>query len=293
MFTINEYSQKFKIYELRDEEANSWIKVCPERGGIITSFGANGQENLYLNGNTFCDKSKNIRGGIPILFPLCGQLPEQKYVFDGQEYSMKNHGLARTAEWKVIDKDTQNNASIKLSFASSTETLKSYPFEFELIFEYILKGNKLTINQFYINHSDKSMPMSAGFHPYFFAKDKKSVEYFFNASEYLDCEDLKIKAYNSEDMDLTHSKESKLILDHKGNSLSFYLRDLNRKVSFDYSSQFKYIILWSVPGSNFICVEPWTSKAAALSSKEDLLYISPGDSLNLNYTITVEQSVYL
>lgn len=293
MFTIEEYIQKFKIYELRDKDSDSWIKICPERGGIITSFGVNGQENLYLNGNTFCDKNKNIRGGIPILFPLCGQLHEQKYILDGHEYLMRNHGLARTAEWKVKDKNVQDSAAIKLAFASSAETYKSYPFEFELTFEYILKGNKLTINQLYVNHSDKPMPMSAGFHPYFFAKDKKTVEYFFNASEYLDLEDSKIKPYHSEDMDLTHSKESKLILDHKGNSLSFYLRDLNRKITFNYSSQFKYIVLWSVPGSNFICVEPWTSKSAALHSKEDLLYVNPGDSLNLNYSIAVEQSVYL
>lgn len=288
MFTIKEYIKKFKIYELRDEETDSWIKVCPERGGIITSFGVKSQENLYLNGNTFCDKSKNIRGGIPILFPLCGQLPEQKYILDGHEYLMKNHGLARIAEWNVTDKSTEKNASIKLSFSSSAETLKSYPFEFELMFEYILKGNKLTINQLYINHSDKSMPMSAGFHPYFFAQDKKSVEYFFNASEYLDYEDLKIKTYCARDMDLTHSKESKLLLDNKGNSLSFCLRDLNRKFTFDYSSQFKYIVLWTVPGSNFICVEPWTSKTAALYTKEDLLYVNPGDRLNLSFSITVE-----
>ncbi|WP_123054565.1 aldose epimerase [Clostridium sp. JN-1] len=289
MFKVKEFDDKFKMYRLEDDKNNSWVNICPERGGIVTSFGVNGKEILYLNKDTFYDKSKNVRGGIPVLFPLCGQLPAQKYSLNGKEYSMKNHGLARINSWKVADENTEDCASIKVAFKSNEDTLKSYPFEFELQFEYILKGNKLTINQQYINNSDAKMPMSAGFHPYFYAKDKKQITYDVNATKYFDNEDSKLKKYPSEGIDLSNTKELDLLLDHKGNSMSFSMKDLKRKISFDYSDQFKYIVLWSTPGSKYICVEPWTSKIGALASGEDLLEVNPKSKMDLSYSVTVEK----
>lgn len=288
MFNIKEYVDKFKIYELRDEKADSWIKICPERGGIITSFGVNGSEVLYLNKETFYDISKNIRGGNPILFPLCGQLPDCKYTLNDKEYIMKNHGIARTASWKVVSKNNDENASIKLSFKSNKETLKSYPFEFELQFEYVLKGNKLTINQQYINNSNRIMPMSAGFHPYFYVKDKKGVRFNIDTDEYFNNLDLETKQCSEDSICLNDLKEFNLICYNRKDNMSFYLKDLNRKIIFDYSNEFRYIVIWSTPGNDFVCVEPWTSKVGVLQSKEGLLEINPRDKLELSYSITVE-----
>ncbi|NMM65345.1 aldose epimerase [Clostridium sp. P21] len=288
MFKVKEFDDKFKMYRLEDEKNNSWVNICPQRGGIVTSLGINGEEILYLDKDTFYDENKNVRGGNPVLFPLCGQLPDQKYDLDGKEYSMKNHGLARISSWEVINKNTDNCASIKVTFKSNEDTLKSYPFEFELQFEYILKENKLMINQQYINNSDEKMPMSAGFHPYFLAKDKKQISYDVNASEYFDNEDSKLKKYPVEGIDLSNTKELKLLLDHKGNSLSFSMKDLKRKIRFDYSDEFKYIVLWSTPGSEYVCVEPWTSKIGALASGEDLLEVNPKSKIDLTYSITAD-----
>lgn len=288
MFTIKECEDKFEIYELRDEEANAYVRVCPERGGIITNFSVKGNEIFYLDKETFYDVEKNIRGGNPILFPLCGQLPNKKYSLDGTEYQMKNHGLARINKWKVIDKNTEGSAKIKISMKSDKETIKSFPFNFNVEFEYILKGNKLIINQRYENKSERKMPIAVGFHPYFYAENKSLIKYDVNASECFDNEDHLIKKCIPEKIDLTNSKELKLLLDNKGNSISFYEADLNRKITLDYSDEFKYIVLWSTPESKFVCVEPWTSKIGALHSKEDLLEISPKEELKLTFSIEVQ-----
>jgi galactose mutarotase-like enzyme len=288
MYKVNSYEDKFLIYNLSDEENNSWVKVCPERGGIIVGFGVNGTETLYLDKETFYDEKANIRGGIPILFPFCGQLPNQKYELNGIEYNMKNHGVARNYPWEVIDTSSDDGAALKMRFVSNEETYKSYPFEFELIYTYVLKNNVLTINQEYINKSDKEMPVAVGFHPYFEASDKKSIQYDVNATKYLDHNDMKIKNYSNEDMDLTTSKESKVMLDHKGNTMSFYLPDLKRKFTMQYSSEFKYIVIWSVEGKEFVCVEPWTAKNGALYTKEDLVYIKAKQSLKLSLSIKVD-----
>lgn len=293
MYEIKEFTDKFRMIKLIDKEADSYVNICPERGGIVTEFNTHGEEVLYLNKDTFYDINANIRGGIPILYPLCGQLPEGKYELNGREYSMKNHGVARINAWSVIDTCTDGQASVTLRLTSSESTKESYPFEFELIFTYVLKGNVLEIRQEYINKSDEAMPMQAGFHPYFNVKDKSKVIYDFDATKYLDHDDLKIKDYTEKSMDFTNVVEANTILDHKDTSLSFHIKDLNRKITLEYSKEFKYMVVWSVIGQDFLCVEPWTAKTGALHTKEELIHIKPSESLKLNLSIKCEKESIL
>lgn len=288
MFEVKEYEDRYKIYELIDTEGNSYVKLCPERGGIIIGFGINDTEMLYLDKDTFYDLNSNIRGGIPILFPLCGQLPNGKYELNGFEYSMKNHGLARINNWEVIDKSTRDNASITIKFESDNITKKSYPFDFEFILKYSLKGGKLTISHEFKNKSDSIMPMSIGYHPYFNVKDKNSIYYDTNATELLDSNDMKIKPYSRENIDISESVESKLLLDHIGNCFVFNLKDLNRKFTFTYDHYFKYIVVWSVIEKDFICVEPWSAQNSSLYTKKDLININPNEKLAMNLSLEIE-----
>lgn len=149
MYSVNKYQDKgLEIYHLRNEESDSWVKVCPERGGIIIGYGVKGKELLFLNEETFFDRNQNIRGGIPVLFPISGQLRNGEYKWDGKKYTMPNHGLTRINPWKVEQLDSSSEqASITLSFTSSPSTLHSYPYKFEVVFTYILKGTSLVIEQ--------------------------------------------------------------------------------------------------------------------------------------------------
>ena len=69
----------YRHWEFINRESGDTLRIVPERGGIITSWISSGREMLYLDYSRFKDKSKSIRGGIPILFPICGDLPENKY----------------------------------------------------------------------------------------------------------------------------------------------------------------------------------------------------------------------
>ena len=55
-------------------DQNNYIKFCPKRGGLITNWISDGEEILYFDEKRFMDKTKSIRGGIPTLFPICGNL---------------------------------------------------------------------------------------------------------------------------------------------------------------------------------------------------------------------------
>ncbi len=71
--------QNTGIYTLYKDN-NNFINFCPRRGGIITNWVVNNHQILYFDQKRFLDKTKSIRGGIPILFPICGDL-ENKSLF--------------------------------------------------------------------------------------------------------------------------------------------------------------------------------------------------------------------
>ncbi|MDF2880587.1 MAG: galactose mutarotase-like enzyme [Clostridiaceae bacterium] len=286
MYEINILEDKYKIYEIRDNGSNSWVKIVPQRGGIIIGYGVDGIEKLYLDKDTFYDENANIRGGIPILFPICGKLKDGKYSIEENEYTMKNHGLARISKWQVIDEHIdKNSASIKIQFNSDEITRESYPFDFQVIFTYTLENKCLKINQQYFNKSNRDMPVYIGFHPYFKA-DNKNIKYNTDATKYLDENDGKIKCYNGK-LSLYDMVESAIFLDSKQNNVNFVPCNDGKNIYLEYSKEFKYIVLWTVAEKNFVCVEPWMALGNSMNTKNDLSYIKAMDNLELFLNIKI------
>ncbi len=273
-YEIRTYQDSYEIYELIEHATRSWFKIAPERGGIVISFGVNGQELLYLDKATFDDPSANIRGGIPVLFPISGQLAEGAYEWNGQRYRMKNHGVARVSPWRVESTDTGNGAAITLTLASDAETRESYPFDFELRFTYRLKDGQLTIEQEYRNGSGEPMPMYPGFHPYFVA-DRKALAYETDATKYFDYNDGLEKSYDGGVIDLDKLPESVVLLNAQRRDITFSPAE-SLIVRMTYGEPFKYVVLWSVSGKSFVCVEPWMAKTDELNRKQELVEVPPG-----------------
>jgi galactose mutarotase-like enzyme len=284
MFKVTEFVDKFNMYKLENPDTNTFITVCPERGGIITEFGAKGKNVLYLDKSTFYNVEANIRGGIPILFPICGQLANGQYQLNGTTYQLRNHGLARNNPWSVKSTYTdENSASITLSLSSNTEMEKSFPFAFELVFTYLLKGDKLYINQEYHNHSDVEMPFYAGFHPYF-NTSQKTRSYETDATKYIDYNDMQTKTFTGK-LNLDPMVESAILLDAKRPEIAFVLPELQTKVHMEYGDEFKYVVLWSVHNKDFVCVEPWMARNDEFNRKQELTSVQPGQALHTKVVI--------
>lgn len=284
---IESFEQDYKIYELIDTETNSWVKVAPERGGIIYSYGVQGEELLYLNEETFYNKNKNVRGGIPILFPVSGQLTNGTYEWEGKTYTMSNHGFARNASWEVIEQEVDKRASLTIKLVSNEQTKLSYPFDFTVIFTYLLEGGKLTIKQEYINLGNSPMPIYAGFHPYF-KTSKKNLAYETDATRYYDYNDDQVKQF-TKTIDLTNLKEAVVFLDSNNPSISFGDPAEKKRIKLSYGELFKYIVLWTESGNEFVCVEPWMAKTDELNRKEELVMINGNGSLDTVFSIEVKE----
>src|SRR5262245_32617185 len=75
--------------------------LAPFRGAITTALRLHGYELLYLDEATFLDPGKNVRGGIPVLFPTPGKLEDDRWQRDGRHGVLKQHGFARNCAWSV------------------------------------------------------------------------------------------------------------------------------------------------------------------------------------------------
>ena len=103
-------------------------------------------------------------GQAPVLFPIIGQLIGDKYRYNGKEYTMPKHGLARKLPFAVKE---CGGAKAVFSLESDENTLKSYPFEFELLVIFELCGKSLVNTMTVINKTDGEMYFSIGAHPGF------------------------------------------------------------------------------------------------------------------------------
>ncbi len=291
MFEIRRDIGPFEECELIDHEANSRVQVFPGRGGIITSFTIEGKELFYLEKETILDTTRSVRGGNPILFPLCGGLPDDTYQFKDLSYKIKQHGFGRTNAWKVTGEDTENAATLTIELTSDETTLAAFPFHFTVKYHYILKGNTLTVRQEYINQGyihdpEVAMPFATGFHPYFLATDKSKLQFDLPATTYVDHvtgEPSTFKGFPFEEPVIdwvftdVHSPIATVTNPTDGYRLTLKSENV-----------YKYLVFWTLIGKDFFCLEPWTARRNALNTGTDLQYVPPHSSLTFEFSMVGE-----
>ena len=237
--------------------------ITPERGGLLTSLSINDTEILYLDKETFNDITKNVRGGIPLLFPNAGSLK-------GGRYNLPQHGFVRKMPWIVTQ---QNQNSITLQLLSNRETGINYPFDFKLKLAVEVAGNRLTHSLTVKNTGANPMPTAYGTHPYFkIAHDDKhklitNIEGFHpQETNWL------------EEFDKPFSNPGLINVQMPGKEI---------KIESD-PHVFKFIRIWHQSGKNFICIEPWTRDTFALDNPDQSLWIRPDESITLSLTISAK-----
>src|SRR6476659_4997807 len=110
-----------------DHEAQASVALAPGRGGMVTRFRVGETNVLYMDAETLHDPMKNVRGGIPILFPIAGALRDDQFQDGGQAYAMRQHGFARTLPWTIADQSTADGASMTLALGPTAATRAQFP----------------------------------------------------------------------------------------------------------------------------------------------------------------------
>jgi galactose mutarotase-like enzyme len=273
------------LWEIRAGTAVA--EVLPSRGGLVTRFAVGRDEVLYMDPATLADRSKNVRGGVPVLFPIAGRLPGDRYSLDGRTYPMRQHGLARQAPWSVID---VVQARLTMEFRSSDATLVTFPFPFScrLSVDLGMAGYRtLTLEQEIENLGSRPMPLHTGLHPYFavpeLSKGRTTIE--SGARTAYDNVTGQVGPFRAGALDLAVGEVDLHLLDHPGSGTRLNIPGKAPRV-LRWSGFYKVLVIWTLHYKDFVCVEPWSAPAGALCTGEGLIQLPPGEKARGMFQIT-------
>jgi len=237
----------------------------------------------------------------PVLFPIVGTLKNNTYTINGTEYQLPRHGFARDMEFQLIEK-TENSAVFSLKY--NEETLKKYPFSFELQLIYTLQESTLDIEYKVINEGDSKMPFSIGAHPAIALPEAfENYALDFEVNEVLEYYILENDLISNK-TEVLESTDSLVPLNYKlfeNDALIFKTLQSNSltilenskpyvKVAFE---DFPSLGIWTKENAPFICIEPWlgysdtAEKSGDLFEKEGILVLDANQTFQAKFSIHI------
>ena len=252
----------------------------------------------------------------PILFPIVGVLKDSKAESAEGTISLARHGLARLNQFEVVE---QSPSSVTLQLKSTEETLKSYPYDFELKLIFSVAGDTLTQSYKVTNPANVVLPFTLGAHPAFNIPIP-GVEAASLDQYYL----LFTRSWTSYGPSITdeglcdYATPQRLVVDSDTLPLSWDLIDREKTITLEdvpdrritlaanmeASSEahgiqmefdgFDYLGIWSAaPGCPFVALEPWCGIADTVDTdgifehKPGIICLDPEQSITKTLSIKV------
>jgi galactose mutarotase-like enzyme len=266
--------------ELRSEPYPHWVftaaggdqlRVVPERGGLVTGWLCAGRERLYFDEQRFADPAKSVRGGIPVLFPICSSLPGNRLDLAEGSFAMNQHGFARDLPWQLTElADGQGiGQGIELTLGHSDATLAQYPFPFRLSLVYRLEPAALAVDVSveHVAQGAGAMPFAFGLHPYFAVSGLESVAVQGLPAT---CRDQLRRLADGVDL-----------LAEPAGTVRLWDGATGDGIELDLQAPLDQIVVWTDPPRPTVCVEPWTAPPGAVPAGDRCLWLEPGQSRQL------------
>ncbi len=287
---------------------NEFLRVeAKAEGGSLTSLFDKRRDTELL----YQPLPYSWQGQDVFIFPFIARLKDSTYEYEGKTYNFKNHGLLRymTAEENRISPDTMS-----YTFRSDKETILRYPFDFEAVITYTVKGKELIVSYTINNLSDKDMPFMSGSHPAFMLPGKTGEDIEFDMSgnfiEFDTDGDLTVllqeetfSFMTGEATTLPSRIELSKELFGRINTIIIKSENIRnvRLVKSDSSTltmdkgDAPFIALWSDKKTgNYVCIEPWFGVPDYLDNPKDIMrkkeirVLKPGLSFKFSYKLLVD-----
>ena len=235
-------------------------------------------------------------GQAPVLFPVIGQLFEDKFRYDGKDYPLAKHGFARKMLFEAADVE---GARAVFILRSNDETRGMFPFEFEFAVCFELVGRAIKVTHTVTNLDDKTMYFSCGAHPGFNCAIGDYLE--FEESE----EGAQVEKIDKEniiigtkfDVELEEGRRLRLTPDLfaedalifselNSNVVTLKSDNSDRSVRFDFGDA-PFLGIWAKPNAPYVCIEPWYGvnddriRYEDVSQKRGIESLEPEESFDL------------
>lgn len=283
---------------------NEFLKVSVAAAGAeLRSFyaKAHAREYIWQRDPAFWAKSS------PLLFPIVGALKADEYSYGGLKYRLSKHGFARDMDFLLLE---QRSDLLSFSLTADAQTLLSYPFDFELQICYQLQGPQLSCSYTVRNIGSAEMLFSIGAHPAFqldFSQGQCFSDYhiFFEKDSKLRRSFLKDNLLDSETevyaldqgclplQEAMFARDAWVLEGLQSEQLSLRNRSGSYGLTLGFSG-FPFFGLWSVPGSSFICLEPWVgvndslAHTGVLAAKKGMVQLPTGESWTRTWTLALD-----
>lgn len=263
-------------------------------GAEIKSIYTNNREYIWEGREDIWSDSS------PLLFPVCGSLKDDKYVFEGTEYSLPKHGYAKNTLFEV---EALSDTRVVFLHKSTEETRKVYPFDYELRVIYTIENASLKVEYKIDNKSDKAMFFSIGSHEgYSTPEGIENYDVIFPQKETLDTTLLCGSILSKDTMPVMKDTnilplcekyfdlDSLIFTDIKSHSVILQSRNTKRaiKIDFDFAPN---LLIWHKPNSPYICIEPWAGLPDIVDSSYDITKKEGIISLNSGKTYIAEHKI--
>ena len=261
------------------------IRIASDQLAVeVSTLGAEMQSLRTADGRDFLWNGDATwwTGRSPILFPIVGKAPDDRLAVNGKTYPMAQHGIARRREFAIID---QTATSCRHELVSSPETRQVYPFDFRLVLEHALEGNRLSVNATVQNSGEALLPFGIGFHPAFLwplpgADGKPHEVVLDNGAEPgviqleggLIGKTLPTSPFKAGRLTLKpdlFANDALIFPEDAGTGLTFQAED-GPSLHFTFEN-LPNIALWQKPGAPFLCIEPWHGMAAHAGGTAELV----------------------
>lgn len=245
-------------------------------------------------------------GRAPVLFPIVGTLAGGSYLFESKRYALSRHGFARNMPFETV---TATGAAAVFRLRATDATRAVYPFEFELDVRFALAGAELSVTATVRNVGERELPASLGFHPGFrwplpFGETRESHFLRFDVDETAPARRIDAQGLVSAELHPTPIVRGRLALSDelfttdvlifdqlKGHSVS-YGSDKGPRLEIRYPDA-EYLGIWTKPGSEFLCIEPWQGISdpagftGDIRQKPGIFQVSPGSEHSLSMSIVL------
>jgi len=283
--TLIQRDAPFPHWEVTSPEGDQ-LRVVPERGGLVCGWRCGGIERLYFDAERFADPAKSVRGGIPVLFPVCGNLPDNRLELPQGTVELTQHGFARDRPWQL--EALADGRGIRLELRDDASSRASYPFAFSLVLEVRLEPAALAIRAL-VRHeaagdSSSAMPFALGLHPYFTVADlgiaalEGLPDRCFDhlTAGPADTADQLVRLTQGVDLRVERlgsgASDPRLLTGLRSPDGSSALAAIELQAD----SPFDHTVVWTDPPRPMVCLEPWTARRGDLG-----LALDPGEQLEL------------
>lgn len=271
----------------------------------INEVGAELKSLSSQNGEYIWEGRKEIwQGSSPMMFPICGGLKNDKYTFEGNEYTLEKHGYIR---FKTFEVESKTDNSVVFLHKSDEETKTKFPFDYELRVCYTLTCKTLKVNYIVKNKTDKVMYFNIGSHEgYYTPEGIEDYDVIFPQNETLSANVLYGNLVSEQKIPILKDSNVLPLYDKYFTIDALVFKDLksksatlrNRKTGKSLTITFpdaKYFLLWHKQNAPYICLEPWNGIADIVNSdyditkKEGITSLAKDSEFCFNHSITINE----